>query len=91
MVSIPSTHLVIISFDDASGRLPAFCDSVGRPAQISLLVGSHFGDLASLVASYLPKPSIDPISWRRSDLLKRRGLEVEPASSDKEADHDNTN
>ena len=76
MLAIPSTHLVIISWDDAGGRLPAFCDSVGRPAQISLLVGTHFGDLTTLVDKYLPKPAIDPISWRRSELLRRRGLEV---------------
>ena len=89
MLTIPSTHLVIISFDDASGRLPAFCDSVGRPAQMSLLVGSHFGDLSTLVASYLPKPAIDPISWRRSDLLRRRGIDEEPSGGGKEVDHDN--
>lgn len=89
MLTIPSTHLVIISFDDASGRLPAFCDSVGRPAQMSLLIGSHFGDLSTLVASYLPKPAIDPISWRRSDLLKRRGIEQELSRSAEEGDNDN--
>lgn len=89
MLTIPSTHLVIISFDDANGRLPAFCDSVGRPAQMSLLVGSHFGDLSRLVASYLPKPAIDPISWRRSDLLRRRGIDEEPSGAGKEVDHDN--
>lgn len=73
MLTIPSTHLVIVSFDLASGRITEFCKSVGRSAQISLLIGPHFGDLKTLVANYLPKPAIDPISWRRSNLLKRRG------------------
>jgi hypothetical protein len=46
---------------------------VGRDAQTSLLVGGHFGDLPSLVAYYLPKPAIDLISYRRTELLKNRG------------------
>ena len=58
MLSIPSTHLVIISFDDAHGRLPAFLESAGHDAQTTLLVGPHFGDLATLVEHYLPKPAM---------------------------------
>ena len=54
MLTIPSTHLVIISFDDAAGRLRTFCDRVARDVQITLLVGQHFGDLATLVEHYLP-------------------------------------
>jgi hypothetical protein len=80
MLTIPSTHLVIISFDDASGRIPHFCKDTGRVAQLSLLLGKHFGDLGMLVRHYLPKPAIDAISWRRSDLLKRRGEEQQPSS-----------
>jgi hypothetical protein len=72
-LTIPSTHLVIISFDQASGRIPEFCGRVGRKAQISLLIGSHFGDLGTLIENYLPKPAIDQITGRKTDLLKRRG------------------
>ncbi len=72
-LTIPSTHLVIISFDDASGRIPSFCDKLGREAQTSLLMGSHFGDLSTLVNNYLPKAAIDQITNRKTDLLKRRG------------------
>ena len=72
MLSIPSTHLVIISFDHASGRLSAFLESAGHDAQTTLLVGPHFGDLATLVEHYLPKPSIDRTTWRMVDLLNRR-------------------
>jgi hypothetical protein len=71
-LTIPSTHLVIISYDDAAGRIPSFCGRIGRVAQISLLVGNHFGDLRQLVEFYLPKPAIDLISTRRAELLKRR-------------------
>ncbi len=73
MLSIPSTHLVIISYNDASGRIPQSCENVGRDAQISLLVGNHFGNLPTLVENYLPKPAIDDITWRKTQLLERRG------------------
>lgn len=74
MLSIPSTHLVIISYNDAEGRLQGFCDRVGREAQTTLLVGPHFGDLTTLVDHYLPKPAIDRTTWRMVDLLKRREI-----------------
>ncbi|HXA17102.1 MAG TPA: SIR2 family protein [Thermoanaerobaculia bacterium] len=73
MMSLPSTHLVIISFDGASGRIERFFERVGRPAQISLLIGSHFGALATLVEKYLPKPAIDRITFKMAELRARRG------------------
>ena len=79
MLSIPSTHLVVISYDKAGGRLPAFCDYAGHEAQITLLVGSHFGDLGILVEYYLPKPAIDRTTWRMVELLNRR---ARPKSDD---------
>ena len=72
MLSIPSTHLVIVSYDHAHGRLPTFLASAGHDAQISLLVGPHFGDMATLVEHYLPKPAIDRTTWRMVELLNRR-------------------
>jgi SIR2-like domain len=85
-LTIPSTHLVIISFDEASGRIPNFCDRLGREAQISLLVGNHFGDLATLVENYLPKAAIDQITGRRTELLKRRG-EIPTAAQELTDEH----
>ncbi|MHA3772648.1 SIR2 family protein [Verrucomicrobiota bacterium sgz303538] len=73
MLTIPSTHLVIISFDKASGRVQRFWDKVGKPAQISLLIGSHFAHLATLVSEYLPKAAIDTVTMRKAELLSRRG------------------
>ena len=81
MLIIPSTHLVIISWDDPGrdlkegepGRIEQFCHEVGRDAQISLLVGEHFGDLSNLVDHYLPKPAIDHITNRKARLEERRG------------------
>ena len=77
MLSLPSTHLVVISYDDAGGRLWRFHAGTGREKQMTLLVGSHFGDLATLVEAYLPQPAIDRTAWRMADLLKRRRGEVD--------------
>lgn len=72
MLTIPSTHLVVISYDWSGGRLRSFLDAHGRDAQVSLLVGPKLTGLETLVRSYLPKPAIDTISLRRADLLRRR-------------------
>lgn len=77
MLSIPSTHLVIIAFE-ADDRVKAFCART-RSAQVSLLVGSHFGALDNLVEHYLPKPALDYITGRLTDLMRRRP-EVSPSS-----------
>jgi hypothetical protein len=85
MLTIPSTHLVIIAWDQANPvkeddsanasrrRIINFCQEVGKLAQISLLLGSHFGDLKTLVQNYLPKPAIDQITIRRTRLEEQRG------------------
>jgi hypothetical protein len=72
MLTIPSTHLVIISYDDASGRVTNFCQHAGKPAQISLLLGNHFGDLQTLTKHYLPKPAIDYITARQARVIEQR-------------------
>ena len=74
MLTIPSTHLVIISFDDQGDRIKRFYDRVKRPAQISLLIGKHFGDLKTLIDNYLPKPAIDRTTIKMADLLKARAV-----------------
>ena len=85
MLTIPSTHLVIIAWDDTKPdveedeanatrkRIIEFCEKVGKPAQISLLLGRHFGDLSTLVENYLPKPAIDTLTFRCAELQERRG------------------
>ena len=90
MLTIPSTHLAILSFNDAEGRIPRFCDRVGRDEQTTLLIGPHFGDLTTLVDHYLPKPAIDRTTWRMVELLNRRSprgsldgsTETQPAPGD---------
>lgn len=76
MLTIPSTHLVIIAYA-ADDRLKEFC-SLTRDAQVSLLVGSHFADLATLVENYLPKPALDYISGRMNELMKHRPIDMKP-------------
>jgi len=85
MLTIPSTHLVIIAWDDikpekeedqanaSRQRIKRFCQEVGKEAQISLLLGSHFADLDKLVRNYLPKPAIDQITIRKTKLVEQRG------------------
>ena len=74
MLTIPSTHLVIINFNDEGNRVKRFYDKVKRPAQISLLLGNHFGDLTTLTDHYLPKPAIDRTTIKMAELLKSRGI-----------------
>ena len=72
MLTIPSAHMVIISFGDEGGRVSRFCSAIGRKPQISLLIGPHFADLKTLVDNYLPKPAIDRITMRQTELLRNR-------------------
>jgi len=85
MLTIPSTHLVVISYDDPLGRIMRTYESIGRPAQVSLLIGNHVGELQSLVDNYLPKPAIDRTTFRMAELLKSR-LGTNPNDSKDRAD-----
>ena len=72
MMNILSTHVVIISFDGANGRIQRFVNKCNK-SQITLLIGSHLGDINNLVNNYLPKAAIDKISDRRTNILEKRG------------------
>lgn len=72
MLTIPSTHLVVISYDDPLGRIMETYKKLGRGPQITLLVGPELGDLAMLTENYLPKAAIDKATFRMSELLKMR-------------------
>jgi hypothetical protein len=74
MLTIPSTHLVLINYADTGSRLTKFFYDSKRTSQITLLIGSHFGDLENLVDYYLPKPAIDRASIRMAELLRARGF-----------------
>lgn len=95
MLTIPSTHLVIIAWDQTKPdkpdepanssrrRIIDFCRRVGKTAQISLLLGSHFGDLETLVQDYLPKPAIDQITIRKTKLEEQRGEGYQKATGER--------
>ncbi|MGY2399439.1 SIR2 family protein [Pseudomonas saponiphila] len=72
MLAIPSTHLVVISYDDPLGRIMQTYEEMGRPSQISLLIGPAVADLTTLTENYLPKAAIDKTTFRMSELLKQR-------------------
>lgn len=83
MLTIPSTHLLAISFADPDLRLRRFLARAGRNNQVSILLGPHFGDLESVVHWYLPRPSVDRVTVREAALLHRRGLlPTQPVVSD---------
>lgn len=72
MLTVPSTHLVVISYSDPLGRIMQTYERLGKQAQITLLLGNHLGDLQTLVDNYLPKPAIDRTTFRMAELLKSR-------------------
>lgn len=73
MLTIPSTHLVVISYNDEPlGRIMRTYKELGRPSQISLMIGPALADLTTLTEHYLPKAAIDKTTFRMSELLKQR-------------------
>ena len=82
MLTIPSTHLVVMSFDDVGGRIMKKIDEFGRSSQISLIIGQEIANLQTLVDYFMPKPSIDKASIRMDELLKQRYSESKTASTD---------
>ena len=80
MLTIPSTHLVVIAYDDPLGRILQTYEELGRPSQISLMIGSAMADLQTLTETFLPKATIDKTTFRMSELLKQRyGTDPHPA------------
>jgi hypothetical protein len=72
MLTIPSTHLVIISLDDPLRRIMSFYEKISRSSQISLLIGRELGDISKLTNNYLPKASIDKTTYKLGEILKNR-------------------
>lgn len=88
MLTIPSTHLVVIAYDDPLGRIMQTYEKLGRPAQITLLIGDHLGNFQTLVDNYLPKPAIDRTTFRMAELLKSRWTTGQAESQEKKNDSD---
>jgi hypothetical protein len=91
MMTIPSTHLVIISYNSTDGRVTRFCDRLGRDEQLTVLLGPKVAGLGALVENFLPKPAIDRNTWKMMELLmRRRDPSVASASPASSAPHDPT-
>lgn len=72
MLTIPSTHVVIIAFDDNEGRCMQFYKNCGHSDQISLIIGKDIANITALTDWYLPKSAIDKTSIKMAELLKQR-------------------
>lgn len=83
MMTIPSTHLVIISYDKADGRIKGFVEKCNS-SQLTLLIGDHYGDIRTLTENYLPKSAIDRISDRRNKIEKKRKITQIESESENE-------
>lgn len=82
MLTVPSTHLVVIAYSDPLGRIMQTYQELGRPSQISLLIGPALADLQTLTESFLPKAAIDKTTFRMAELLKQRfGTGGHPAAA----------
>lgn len=72
MLSLPSTHLVVIAFGDPENRVKKFVDSVSEH-QVSVMIGPHFGHLETLVDSYLPQPGTEALQMQAIERAQRLG------------------
>ena len=85
MLTIPSTHLVIIAWDRnyakegdplnfgaSRERIVKFLENKNS-AQCTLMIGEHFADLKNLVEFYLPKSAIDRLTVKMQKLKDTRG------------------
>ena len=81
MLTIPSTHLVVIAYEDPQNRIIQTYEKLGRKGQISLLIGHEFGDLKKLVDNYLPKSAIDKTTYKLGEILRNRHF-VENSSTE---------
>ena len=88
MLTIPSTHLVVIAHGDPLDRIMETYKKLGRPAQITLLIGDHLGDFQTLVDNYLPKPAIDRTTFRMVEILNSRWATGQAESQEKKNDSD---
>lgn len=81
MLTIPSTHLVVISFDDPGDRIAKFIAQHRRFGQVSLLLGPSFAELGALVAGWLPVPSAEFLLQRRAAIYRSRDAGPDPAAA----------
>ena len=74
MLTIPSTYLLIVSFDDQSGRITDFVKDRRHSGQVGLLLGKTMADLGSLVDEWLPRPSAEFLLQARAQICRDRSI-----------------
>lgn len=72
MLTIPSSHLLIISWDDPGERIARFARDSHRLGQISLMIGPLMAGLPSLVDRWLPWPSAEFLLQGRARIYRDR-------------------
>ena len=78
MLTIPSTHLVIISYDVTPKIQSYFSkDQSSKKEQISVLVGPQLANIKKLVKYYLPKSAIDHSMKRMFEVKRQRDIKSE--------------
>ena len=84
MLTIPSTHLVVIDYSDSTGRIMKKFEQWGHQSQMSLIIGKDTANIDDLVDYYLPKPAIDRASIRMADILNQRFNQQEKSKKEGE-------
>ena len=72
MLTISSTHLLIISYDDKNDRIKTFASAHGRVGQVSYLIGPSVANIQTLVTELLPRPASEPMRLREAEIKRDR-------------------
>jgi hypothetical protein len=86
MLTIPTTHLLVISYEDTSGRIAQFAEDHRRLGQVSLMIGPRMASLPNLIGNWLPWPSAEFLLTRRAQIYRERSTGGAPAAVDSGAD-----
>lgn len=69
MLTVPSAHLLIISYGDEGGRVSRFIDEYQLSGQVSLMLGDGFADLGNLTSKWLPYSGAVSIAQAQANIL----------------------
>jgi hypothetical protein len=64
MCTVPSTHLLVVSYDDAGGRITEWLGDHVPPTQRTVVGGSEMAGLSAFTGDWLPAPSLAAIRAR---------------------------
>lgn len=64
MCTVPSTHLLVVSYDDAEDRIPDWLEDHVPPGQRTVVGGSDMAGLSAFTREWLPAPSLSAIRAR---------------------------